>query len=147
MHFCLKIKNTKNTLINVYVWETHVSCYNSCIKRTQSDGVVIRVTAEGAFLLSSRLLPLRLSIRPLSVFALDLPAASLLLTSTSSRPALARRGRRTISEAAAGTLHVDATGALLTHVAVFGRSSLLQQVVFVSWGLQINNHTQSNVIK
>lgn len=153
MHFfSKKKKNTKNTLINKRMFKCEKHMYHvitaecSCIKRTKTDGVVIRVTAEGAFLLSSRLFPLRLSFLPLSVFALDLPAASLLLTSTSSRPTLARRWS-TINEAAARTLHVDATRAQLTHVAVFGRSSLLQQVVFVSWGLQINNHAQSNVIK
>lgn len=108
MHLSKK-KNTKNK-INKRMF----NCENrlitadeySCIKGTKSDGVVIRVTAEGAFLLSSRLFPLRLSFRPLSVFALDLPAASLLLTSTSSRPTLARRRWRwrSINEAAAGTL-------------------------------------------
>lgn len=69
---------------------------NGCITNNhEPNGVVI--TAEGALLLSSRVFLffsfLLLPMWPchLSVFALDLPAASLILTSTASRPTLARR--------------------------------------------------------
>lgn len=73
--------------------------HNSCFKNNHKpNGVVIRDAAEGAFLLSCPVLScvpllflLSVCPRPLSVFALDLPAASLILTSTACCPTLARR--------------------------------------------------------